>query len=64
LAIWETMFGETHPNFVASLDNYAGVLRKLGRDDEAAAAEARAQAIRARQMTDPSASPHAPGTIQ
>jgi hypothetical protein len=48
----------------SALDNYAGLLHKMGRDDEAAAMEARAQTIRDRQMTDPSANPHGPGAIQ
>ena len=49
LAILETTLGPEHPDFVNSLENYATLLRKTGRGDEAAKMEARARAIRAKR---------------
>ncbi len=40
--------GPEHPNVAQSLENYAALLRKTGRADEAAEMEARAKAIRAK----------------
>ncbi len=40
--------GSEHPDAAISLENYAGVLRKISRDDQAAKMEARAKAIRAK----------------
>ena len=48
LAIWEKALGPEHLNVAQSLENYADLLRKTGRADEAAELEARAQAIRAK----------------
>ncbi len=48
LAIWEKALGPAHPYVAASLENYASLLRKTGRADEAADMEARAKAIRAK----------------
>ncbi len=38
-----------HPDVAQSLENYAVLLREMGRDDDAARMEARARAIRAKQ---------------
>ena len=48
LAIIEKALGPEHPNLATSLENYAALLRKTGRADEAAEMEARAKAIRAK----------------
>ncbi len=48
LAIWEEALGPEHPHVATALENYAALLRKTGRDNEAAKLEARAKAIRAR----------------
>lgn len=47
LAIREKALGPAHPALVVTLDAYAGVLRGLGRETEAAGLEARAGQIRA-----------------
>lgn len=47
LAIEEKALGPDHPEVAASLGNYAALLRKTGRDVEAAKLEARTEAIRA-----------------
>jgi len=46
LAIWEKALGPEHPNVAQVLENYADLLRKTGREEEASGMEARAQAIR------------------
>ena len=48
LTIYEKVLGPEHPDVATSLANYAALLRKTGRADEAAAMEARAQAISAK----------------
>ncbi len=48
LAILEKALGPEHPNVAQSLENYAALLRKTGRADEAAEKEARATTIRAK----------------
>ncbi len=48
LAIREEALGAEHPHVAQSLENYAALLRKTGRDAEAARMEARAKAIRAK----------------
>ncbi len=48
LAIVEEALGPMHPDFAQSLENYAALLRKTGRDAEAARMETRAKAIRAK----------------
>ncbi len=48
LAIMENALGPEHPNVATSLENYAALLREIGRADEAAEMEARAKAIRAK----------------
>ncbi len=48
LVIWEKAPGPEHPNVAQSLENYAALLRKTGRSDEATKMEARAKAIRAK----------------
>ena len=48
LGIWETALGPEHPNVASVLENYAVLLRKTGRESQAAEMEARAKAIRAR----------------
>ena len=48
LGIWEKTFGPDHPHVATSLENYAAVLRKIGRSKRAAMMEARAKAIRAK----------------
>ncbi len=40
--------GSEHPDLANSLENYAGVLRKIRRDDLAEKMEGRAMAIRAK----------------
>ncbi len=40
--------GSEHPDVADSLENYAGVLRKISRDDLSEKMEARAKAIRAK----------------
>ncbi len=47
LGIVEKALGPEHPHVAQSLENYAALLRKTGRDDEAVKLEARARAIRA-----------------
>jgi hypothetical protein len=47
LAILENTRGAKAPELVGSLENYAGVLRKMSRNAEATEVEARAEAIRA-----------------
>ena len=49
LVIFEKALGPEHPNVAICLENYAALLRKMGRGTEAAPLEARAQAIRAKQ---------------
>ncbi len=49
LVIVEKALGPDHPHVAASLENYAALLRKTGRSDEAARMEARAKAIRAKR---------------
>ncbi len=49
LAIWEKALGPDHPNVVASLENYAALLRETGRTAEANKMEARAKAIRVKR---------------
>ncbi len=49
LAIWEKAFGPDHPKVAISLENYAALLRKTDRANEAAKMESRAKRIRARQ---------------
>ena len=46
LAIREKALGPEHPDVVTSLENYALLLRDMGRPDEAAPLESRARAIR------------------
>jgi Tetratricopeptide repeat len=45
LAIQEKAFGPEHPDVATSLENYASLLRAVGRRDEAAPLETRAGAI-------------------
>ncbi len=52
LAIAEKTFGPEHPNFVKSLENYAALLRTTGRNADASALEARAEAIWAKHAQD------------
>ncbi|GAC1364770.1 MAG: hypothetical protein NVS2B12_20870 [Ktedonobacteraceae bacterium] len=40
LIIYKQRLGEKHPNTVVVRENYASLLRVLGRDEEAAALEA------------------------
>ena len=47
LAIREKVLDPEHPDVAQSLENYAALLRKTGRGNEAAWIEARAKAIRA-----------------
>ncbi|MDO8637675.1 MAG: tetratricopeptide repeat protein, partial [Dehalococcoidia bacterium] len=49
LAIWEKVLGPEHPDVATSLENYAGLLRKINRVTEAIEMEARAKVIRAKQ---------------
>ncbi len=48
LLIAEKTLGPEHPNVAQVLENYADLLRKMGRAEEATEMEARAQAIRAK----------------
>ena len=48
LAILEVALGPEHPYITKGLENYAALLRKTGRTDEAARMEARAKTIRAK----------------
>ncbi len=52
LAIREKALGVEHLNVAISLENYADLLRKTNRNDEAAKLEARAQAIRANRSPE------------
>jgi tetratricopeptide (TPR) repeat protein len=47
-AICEKAFGEDHPNVGVYMENYALLLRNMGRPDEAAPLESRARTIRAK----------------
>ncbi len=44
----DVQLGTDHPDMALSLENYATVLRKMNRDDEAARLETRAEEIRAK----------------
>ena len=46
LAILEKALGPEHPHLATGLENYAVLLRAIGRQEEAATMEARAQVIR------------------
>jgi hypothetical protein len=46
LAIFEKTLGPSHPHYAAMLVNCAGVLKRLGKNKEAAELEARAARIR------------------
>ena len=48
LAIYENALGPEHPYVATTLENYAALLRKTARVDEAERFEARAKAIRAK----------------
>ncbi len=52
LAIREKSLGREHPDVATSLENYADLLGKTGRSDEAAKLEARAKAIRAKHARE------------
>ncbi len=52
LAIWEKALGPEHPDVATALENYAALLRKAGRGEEAAKLEARAKAIRAKHARE------------
>ena len=47
LAIREKALGPDHPDVATSMENYASLLRQIGRNSEAEAMEASARAIRA-----------------
>ncbi len=49
VAIGEKTLGPEHPTVAAGLENYADLLRKMRRRNEAAKVAARAKAIRAKQ---------------
>ena len=49
LAIQEERLKPEHPEVAPTLEHYADLLRKTGRETEAATLEARAQVIRAKQ---------------
>ncbi len=49
MVIREKALGPEHPHVAKTLLNYAALLRKTGRSDEAARMEARAKAIRAKR---------------
>ena len=53
LGIWERTLGREHPHVASSLDKYATLLRRMNRETEAAAMEARAKAIRAKNPGAP-----------
>ena len=48
LALQEKALGPEHHNVATSLENYASLLRTVGRPEEATPLEARAKAIRAK----------------
>ena len=48
----ERVLGSGHPNVAKSLENYAALLRKTGRNAEAEEMEARAKAIRAKHAEE------------
>ena len=50
--IREKALGPEHPRVTTSLENYAALLRKTGRGEEADTLEARAQAIRAKHAKE------------
>ena len=52
LAIAGKALGPDHPDVAATLENYADLLRKTGRDAEAENMEARAKAIRAKHAKE------------
>jgi len=49
LVIWERTLGREHAHVAISLQKYATLLRRMNREAEAAALEARAKTIRAKQ---------------
>ena len=52
LAIWEKALGPDHPEVAISLKSYAALLRETNREVEAAAMDARALSIRAKQARE------------
>ncbi len=54
LAIREKALGAEHPNIAPGLENYAALLRDMGRDAEAEKMEARAKGIRAKHAQEKS----------
>ena len=52
LAIYEKALGPDHPIVAMSLENFADLLRRTGRDDEADELEASAKAIRAKDAEE------------
>ena len=52
LVVREKALGLDHPDVAQSLENYADLLRKTGRDDEAKELEARAKAIRSKHAKE------------
>jgi tetratricopeptide (TPR) repeat protein len=48
LAIWEKALGSEHPQMAIFLENYASLLRNMGRPEEGVPLESRARAIRAK----------------
>jgi hypothetical protein len=49
-AICEKAFGENHPHVAIYMENYALLLRNMGRPDEATPLESRAKTIRAKTL--------------
>ena len=45
LEVWEKSLGPNHPYVAKGMENYARLLRKLNREEEAAKFQARANAI-------------------
>jgi tetratricopeptide (TPR) repeat protein len=49
ITIQEKSLGPDNPKLASTLENYANLLRKTGRETEAATLEARAQTLRSKQ---------------
>ncbi len=65
MVIREKALGPEHPHVAKTLMNYAALLRKTGRSDEAARMEARAKAIRAKRAEqNPAMARSGPGEVR
>nr|HPO10616.1 tetratricopeptide repeat protein [bacterium] len=57
IPIWENAFGDEHPILAKPLEDYAMILRRMGREDKAHTLELRAKKIRSHLPLDSRSSP-------